>query len=389
MRVVVPFGPEITDLLSTGTVMVQNNGESGRERREFDDVGHGPIRNVLYAPMTLQRELREFRVDRAIGGKQRASWRASGIVRVTNLLTGVRPDGHADQVPRLATWEDLYLLEFVAELIFVLSRALVEQGKYESELERALHGFRYLIRGATLNSTEVYRAITSGVENDARYRPLMLKDHPGGYYTVGRVQNFQADSMAFLEDMDAQMDKVTRRHVIERRPSVVIEHFHRDVLMVAVKNAERAVEIYDRRKVHFNSLADAGSLDIREVMGDASAFVAVFRNLFENSLKYARRNDAEPHIVLAVDLTKKHAVYVDVRDFGLGVTSTERQFLFTDGFRGSAAYAAGATGSGVGLVYSRQIMTAYGGELTLVKTPDDGRGGAKFRLTFKRRETRK
>ena len=163
-----------------------------------------------------------------------------------------------------------------------------------------------------------------------------------------------------------------------------ISTFHRDVLMIAIKNARRAARLYDRKSVMFNRVDEQGSLSLPTVTGNRSAFVSVLRNLFENSLKYAPRDVTEPRIVITFDLSEKDYLNVRVRDYGLGIAPEERQHIFSEGFRGSAAHEIGAIGSGVGLTYSRELMRQYGGDLLYDGKPPDGEPGAIFVLRIRR-----
>jgi signal transduction histidine kinase len=382
-RTRLPLTAQVAEVMRFGMVRVIEQMEQPWLPAAYDDNVKGRISNVVYAPLLLQRELLKRGTEKH---RKKASdadyWQPVGVLRITNLLASGE---HAHQVRR-ATWEDLYLLEFVAEILFVISRPIMESGRWDNELERAVHGFQYLIRGAAQNAEHVNRAITGGAE-EFQYRPLLLAEQPGSFYTVPRVQNYLSDCLRFLEDMEFQLEKVTRGHLQEKKDQLIVS-LHRDVLMVALENAKRAVKIYGRRAIRFNNLLDAGSAAISGVTGNATAYVAVFRNLFENTLKYAAASEKEPRIDITFDIRSEKKLVVIVRDYGMGIEITERSYLFIEGFRGSAAIARGTSGSGIGLSYSREIMRHYGGDLELGPDPTDKLGGVVFKVTFPRARVR-
>ena len=378
-----PLSTQVAEIMSYGRARVFEDMQDPWHPGPYDDNVKEHISNVVYVPLLLQRELLKRGSTKRRGRTAVDDlWQPVGVLRITNLFAS---EERPHQVRR-ATWEDIYLLEFVAEIVFVISRPIMESGRWDNQLERAVHGFHYLIRGAAQNADFVNRAITSGGDGP-RYRPLQLVEQPGSFHTVAGVQNYLSDCMRFLEDMEFQLEKVTRSHLQEKKDQP-IGSLHREVLMVAVENAKRAVKIHGRKGVRFSNLIDAGSTAISGVTGNATAYIAVFRNLFENSLKYAPASDNEPRIDITFDTRQEGKLIVSVRDFGMGIDEAERAFLFIEGFRGAAAINRGTSGSGIGLSYSREIMRHYGGDLALGPAPTDKLGGTVFKLTFPRLRTR-
>lgn len=284
---------------------------------------------------------------------------------------------------RPLAWEDVYLLEFAAEVIFVLSRVFVTADKYENEIERTLHGFRFLISAAHQNLSLIKLALTSGIP--PRAPPLRVsEDIHRRFFNLATVQNWISDAQSFVEDMEFQLEKTTKDQLRQFKQELITS-FHRDVLMVAVKTASRSAKLYDKKGVKFNRLEEAGSMGLPPLIGNRNCLVSVLRNVFENSIKYSPRSMEVPEIDVSFNVVPADYVEVLIRDFGLGVQVDEEHHLFIDGFRGSAAHALGAIGSGVGLNYCKELMKQYGGDLYYARPADGTGGGAIFALRIKRR----
>ncbi len=95
------------------------------------------------------------------------------------------------------------------------------------------------------------------------------------------------------------------------------------------------------------------------VHGDPDRLAQVVGNLLSNAIKYSP--DGGRVEVTAASIGDD--AWVWVRDSGLGIPMRQQQQLFTKFFRGDAARVRGIRGTGLGLVLSRQILQAHGGEV--------------------------
>ncbi|MGA7985244.1 MAG: sensor histidine kinase [Burkholderiales bacterium] len=102
----------------------------------------------------------------------------------------------------------------------------------------------------------------------------------------------------------------------------------------------------------------------------------VFINLISNAIKY-NTGDA-PQVTIRSAL-RDGAYEVEVADNGPGIRAEERERIFSKFVRGWAHTQTGASGAGLGLAISGQIMRRLGGTLALV--PGEG-PGACFRVTL-------
>jgi signal transduction histidine kinase len=94
------------------------------------------------------------------------------------------------------------------------------------------------------------------------------------------------------------------------------------------------------------------------VVGDSGRLAQVVANLLSNAIKYSPEGGAVKVSISGAD----GWVSVFVRDQGFGIPEEQHAQVFTKFFRGDAA-THGISGTGLGLVLSREIVEAHGGEM--------------------------
>lgn len=105
------------------------------------------------------------------------------------------------------------------------------------------------------------------------------------------------------------------------------------------------------------------------VLADAVLLEQALQNLTNNAIKY---NRAEGLIRLTLRLAADSAI-VTVANTGPGISAENRPHVFERFFRGDRSRARhAATGVGLGLSLSREIIRAHGGDLALSPPRDDG-----------------
>jgi signal transduction histidine kinase len=106
-------------------------------------------------------------------------------------------------------------------------------------------------------------------------------------------------------------------------------------------------------------------------LADPVAVARILRILLDNAAGYGAGT-----VTVAVSMDAEHAL-VAVADEGPGITPQEREDIFGQFVRGSAA-AGAAAGTGLGLSIARGLARAMGGELEAATVPR----GARFVLTL-------
>ena len=97
-----------------------------------------------------------------------------------------------------------------------------------------------------------------------------------------------------------------------------------------------------------------------QVMGDRGKLDQVLLNLLGNALKFTPPGG---RVALAAQLVGPDQLRVIISDTGPGIAPAELTELFTPFVQGSSGLNQG--GTGLGLVLSRNLVRAMGGELTL------------------------
>lgn len=140
---------------------------------------------------------------------------------------------------------------------------------------------------------------------------------------------------------------------------------------------------------HFDAKAASAGVEISlgglpeaTVCADADAVRQVITNLIDNAIKYAR---AGRRIALTVG-DEGNRVFVDVTDFGPGISAKDSKHIFQRFFRCDNSLAAGIGGAGLGLDIASGLMRGMNGSLIYRPNPA---GGCIFRATFSPHGTKK
>jgi two-component system phosphate regulon sensor histidine kinase PhoR len=143
--------------------------------------------------------------------------------------------------------------------------------------------------------------------------------------------------------------------------------------------ARRAVEVYkvraEREDVTLELVAEG---PVPQTRIDARALELAIMNLIDNALKYAKDGR---HVAVTVG-TAGQSVFVRVADRGGGVPKEEQVRIFERFYRGSAAGATRARGSGIGLSLVQHIAQSHGGEVRVKSPAEEGGVGTAFEIVL-------
>ena len=104
------------------------------------------------------------------------------------------------------------------------------------------------------------------------------------------------------------------------------------------------------------------------VYADRDRLAQVIGNLLSNAIKYSPEGGG---VDISASLVGDEA-WIWVRDEGLGIPADQQQRIFTKFFRGDVGRELGISGTGLGLVLSRQIVEAHGGEIGFDSVEGEG-----------------
>jgi signal transduction histidine kinase len=128
--------------------------------------------------------------------------------------------------------------------------------------------------------------------------------------------------------------------------------------MVAKTIGEKKVET-EKRNLGLESNIKETKEGAYNVLGDAFWLKEAVSNLIENSIKYTK----EGKITITLEHTKENKILLSVKDTGIGITSEDKQHLFTEGGRGKESIKINVDSTGYGLYSVKLVIEAHGGRV--------------------------
>jgi two-component system sensor histidine kinase VicK len=104
------------------------------------------------------------------------------------------------------------------------------------------------------------------------------------------------------------------------------------------------------------------------VEADRGAIEDVVSNLLSNAIKYTKSGGS----VTVTTRQSGDRVEVQVTDTGIGIPAEDLKDLFTEFYRAANAQEMEKEGSGLGLSIAKEIITRYGGSISVQSEVDKG-----------------
>jgi len=108
------------------------------------------------------------------------------------------------------------------------------------------------------------------------------------------------------------------------------------------------------------------------VIGDPGRFRQVLLNLVGNAIKFTATGEVTVHIVVVSQDANSLLVRCDVTDTGLGITPEALSRLFQPFTQADSSTTRSFGGTGLGLVISKKLVSAMGGEIEVTSNPNQG-----------------
>ena len=139
------------------------------------------------------------------------------------------------------------------------------------------------------------------------------------------------------------------------------------VLPLVNRLLESLRKVYPDKSVSYSLEIDEDAM----FMGEEGDLMELVGNLLDNASKWCRKN-VLINVTTLNTATGSHARHrITVEDDGPGIAEEQAELLLQRGARGDAQ----TPGHGIGLSIVREIVSAYGGELTIARSE---MGGAKI-----------
>jgi signal transduction histidine kinase len=202
-----------------------------------------------------------------------------------------------------------------------------------------------------------------------------------GLETLARHQLEPAKRGEFIERMSLDLDRLERTvgSVLSAARAEETLHSksatdHVELLGLLTGNVE---EVRERHQLSEEAIEIAKAHPV-EVRGDANELGLVFRNLFENAVKYS---DDPVRIRVGIEEVPDGRVRVEISDNGMGIPKHELRRIFWRFYRAGRDVQRQVSGLGLGLFVVRTLLRKHGGRIVALS---EGAGrGSRFVVTLR------
>jgi two-component system phosphate regulon sensor histidine kinase PhoR len=111
------------------------------------------------------------------------------------------------------------------------------------------------------------------------------------------------------------------------------------------------------------------------INADKFHLINVISNLIDNSIKY---NEREP-VIDIITSEAPEGIRISVTDNGIGIAKDHFDKIFETFYRVPTGNIHNVRGNGIGLSYSKQIVEAHGGKISVISKPGEG---SRFEITL-------
>lgn len=155
--------------------------------------------------------------------------------------------------------------------------------------------------------------------------------------------------------------------VVEKKPFSLLRLINEAIDSVSLLAAQKGLALQLRSQIDGPLIVESDALRVRQVL----------MNLLSNSVKFTQ---AGKIVVSVREVPGEKLVAVEVEDSGIGISSEMQGRLFKPFVQGDATITRKYGGTGLGLVLSKRISEALGGDLLLVRSVSGE--GSVFRMTL-------
>ena len=118
--------------------------------------------------------------------------------------------------------------------------------------------------------------------------------------------------------------------------------------------------------VSFSLLNDAIKDTVRL---DRFWFTTILQNIFDNAIKYNKKEEKE---IVVTTFDDKKAIHISIRDNGIGMTADIKRQVFEKFYRYTGRENTTVKGLGLGLFYVKQAVDAHGWSIDIVSEQEEG-----------------
>ncbi len=202
-----------------------------------------------------------------------------------------------------------------------------------------------------------------------------------GLETLAKHELAPSQRGQFLGRMSEDLDRLERtvEKVLSaaRAEETLASRAPRDEVELQGLLAENIKELRVRHQLSSESIQIDKTRPLR-VRGDAAELGLVFRNLFENAVKYS---DQPVRIHVGIEEISDGRVRVEISDRGIGIPKQDLRRIFRRFYRAGRDVQRQVSGLGLGLFVVRTLLRKHGGRIVALS---EGAGrGSRFVVTLR------
>jgi signal transduction histidine kinase len=313
----------------------------------------------IYWPIQVQHRLSEDVARRAKRDQ------VIGVIRLVNI------ESSYDKVNNNPfSILDFIRVAFLAELIYMMIESFSDLKVEGFDRDVAFHGASASADGILKNISMVESLLFG--ENEIYTTPRQFKLEPLHAIQDEVVRRCLRNALAYAHDLVGQIDRATPPQELlfasgsGAGGTPKVERLLSDVIIATEKLIPMQMTVHQLphrydfgyfvagNKVQpFAKDGSFGPLP-SPVLGETQDLISVFRNVFENCVKYKKPNGP-----LKIEVSFREDadfVHVRVRDYGIGVAEQDAARIFTRGVRTAEARDRQMRGGGLGLWHCRELL---------------------------------
>ena len=179
-------------------------------------------------------------------------------------------------------------------------------------------------------------------------------------HTQQLVENTERQAQKLVNEIEALL--ITAR---KDRQKVYLQKEETDLVLLVTEVAQEVSMQHSHQPHQIKMESELNKLNL---MLDPLYVRNVIRNLVENALKYS---DDGVQIIIRISKKETQAIFT-VKDNGWGIAPKYQKKIFTQFFQVPREQMAHQRGYGIGLAYTKYIIEAHGGSISVESIPGKG-----------------
>lgn len=272
--------------------------------------------------------------------------KALGIIRFTNKKNKFSKKGR-DYVLDYFNDVDVDLIKNASHYLAMIVDNYLSEEERKDFISKMSHEFKTPANAIRVTAE---RALRKYKMNDTRFMRLQFEHYMQSIVDYTDLQLMQVTTNLFMT-----------KHNRKNRPNYDIGNY--SIISIIEESINIIRPIARNHGATFNNIRMADGFPNIKLKVCKNAFKMVFYNLLTNSIKYRVPNTDLQVLFSAED--NSEGLIINVSDSGIGVAPKDAIRIFLLGVRSDNARRINAEGYGIGLLVTKLIIEAFGGEIRL------------------------